>query len=67
MKKVTRRRRVNSLFNFGVRVLLLVGAHLPGATGGDVGWHEGALVLAGRSGAFGGDGHPATSFKIEFE
>ena len=65
VKKVSRQsRRVNSLFNFGVRVLLRVGAHLPRAAGGDVGRHEGALVLAGGGGAFGGDGHPAASFKI---
>ena len=57
--------KLNSHFGFGVRVVLLIGAELPRASGGDVGRDEGALVLARRrgSGRFGGYcWHPGTEF-----
>ena len=58
------RSEFNSHFGFGVRVVLLVGAELPGASGGNVGRDEGALVLVGGrgSGRFGGYRHPGKEF-----
>ena len=56
----------NSHFGFGVGVVLLIGAELPGASGGNIGRDEGALGLVRGRGSmgsmFGGYRHPGTKF-----